>query len=148
MGKKLIIKGADFSENGIQSENIVYLTQSMIMSGYDYYIQSGKSVANGTISGHELKGGFIDISSYSGYETVLLKKQTSKVIARIGFVTQLPTAAKQNISFATGYSDVITVQDDDIHEYSLPSNATYLYVMYENYAGGGNIFPSRLALKE
>lgn len=148
MGKKLIIKGADFSENGIQPDNIVYLTQSMILSGYDYWILNGKAIPNDTISGRELKGGFIDITTYTGYDTVLLKKQTSKVMARIGFVTQLPTAANQNISFATGYSDVITVQDDDIHEYSLPSNAAYIYVMYEHYSAGGNIFPSRLALKE
>jgi hypothetical protein len=144
MGKKLIIKGADFSENGIQPENIVYLTQSMIMSGYNYYIANGKSAINN----NSYKGGFIDISSYTGYETILLKKQSSKVLGRIAFVTQLPTDANQNISFATGYSDIITITDDDIHEYSLPSNAAYIYVMYENSGAGGNIFPSRLALKE
>ncbi len=143
MGKKLIIKGADFSENGIQPDNIVYLTQSMILSGHPYYIANGKASDNSS----SYKGGFIDISNYVGYTTLIVKKEPSKTLARFAFVTQLPTAAGQTISFATGYSDYVSISDDNIHEYSIPNNATYLYVMYYHSGQGGNIFPNRLALK-
>lgn len=143
MGKKLIIKGADFFVNGIQPDNIVYLTQNMLMSGYPYYIANGKASDNSS----SYKGGFIDISSYEGYTTLMVKKEPSKGMARFTFVTQLPTAAGQTISFATGYSDNVTITDDNIHEYSIPSNASYLYVMYYHTSQGNNIFPNRLALK-
>lgn len=147
MGKKLIIKGADFSKNGIlsetPSENLVYLTQKNILSAYNFYISSS-NVAEGNTG--SFKGGFIDISKYTGYKTLSIQKAPSAQLARIAFVTELPNTSGVTISYATGHNTYLTIQDDDIHEYSIPNDAKYLYVMYYNSNAGGNIFPNHLAL--
>ena len=130
MGKKLIIKGADFSENGIlsetPSENIVYLTQENILSDYNYYITSSNLAEDNT---GVLKGGFIDISNYIGYKTLSIQKVPSAQLARIAFVVKLPNAMGVAISYATGYNTYVTITDNDIHQYSIPNDAKYLYVM-------------------
>ena len=146
MGKKLIIKGADFSKNGIisetPSENLV-LTQENILSAYNFYILSS-NVADG--NSNEFKGGFIDISKYTGYKTLSIQKAPSAQLARFAFVTKLPNTSGVAISYATGYNTYVTITDDDIHEYSIPNDAKYLYVMHYHSRAGGNIFPNHLAL--
>lgn len=142
MGKKLIIKGADFSENGITPDNSVNLTQSMILPNCNYYIINEVSKSNLTT----LKGGFIDITQYVGYNKLSVIKKTGAIIARVGFLTQLPTAAGQAISWAVGYSDYITINDDVVHDFSVPSNANYIYVMYYNVDANGDTFPQKMVL--
>ena len=146
MGKKLIIKGADFSENGIisetPSENLV-LTQENILSAYNFYILSSNVTETNS---NQYKGGFIDISKYTGYKTLSIQKAPSAQLARFAFVTKLPIASGVTISYATGYNTYITIEDDNIHKYSLPNDAKYLYVMYYHSGAGRNIFPNHLAL--
>ena len=143
MGKKLIIKGADFFANAISS--VVSLYESDIMSSNQFIIQNGVAKANTT----GYKGGFIDIRTYSESELVI-KTKASATFSRISFVTALPSQVDEAIQFASGYSAsnmFVEVSTGSTSTVNVPSNANYIYVMYYNSGAGGNIFPEDMYLK-
>ena len=145
MGKRLIIKDADFSANAVVPADVINLQRSMILSGHGYFILSNNKTAENSDS---WKGGFFDISNYiEKYKRVLLKPRQE--FARIAFLTELPDSVGQNISYAAGYDTFITIRGSDTQEYDIPDNTLYLYVMYYNVSvsSGANIFPSIFALK-
>lgn len=144
MGKSLIIKGANFYANAIAQGDFLYLTQDEILSGHAYYIKNNRTQFGANTS--QYKGGFIDITTHTNYDSIIVKKKASRDLARIAFLKQLPTESGQTVVYATGYSDFITINNDDNNKYSIPSDCAYIYVMYYNIDAGGDIFPNTLAL--
>ena len=112
MGKKLIIKGADFSKNGFVSLYAVLINVRLIQNGI--FSADGKSL----------------LIKVSGKSNVVINKTEDTGNCYIAMLTDYvdgDTEAK----FATGYSDAGVLVGTKENTYTIPSNAKYLLVLYQ-----------------
>lgn len=112
MGKKLIIKGADFSKNGFVSLDAELINKRLILNGV--FTTDGKSL----------------LINVSGKSNVVINKTKDTGNCYIAMLTDYvdgDTEAK----FATGYSNAGVLIDTKENTYTIPSNAKYLLVLYQ-----------------
>ena len=142
MGKKLIIKGADFSANAVDTVDnpapIKELTVVDFTVRQNYVItkEDLKVASNMGYSGCDTP-----ISKYVGREITII---ASTLVTYVAFTKKAfaDSAAGENILISG--STLIKLESGESITLTIPSNAQYLYLLKDS--PSGNRFPSKIVI--
>ena len=127
MAKRLIIKGADFSENGISVWNDI-TSRFEMSAGYTVKHADG---TEGTSSAYQCNRTRVDISGFTKIKLLVPKTRTASPSAGIAFYSSSDSNASGFISGVAFNSDT-SMASSTIEERTLdvPANATHIKVTY------------------